>query len=61
MHCCSGIAKQVATQCFENKQKVELFPKNKIDEVDKHISKIKAPIHVVRLPRRLSEKESEEA
>ena len=57
MHCCSGIAKQVATQCFGNIQKAELLPKNKIDEVDKLMSKIKAPNHVVRLPRRLSEKE----
>ena len=57
MHCCSGIVKQVATQCFGNKQKAELFPKNKIDEVDKLMSKIKAPNHVFRLPRRLSEKE----
>ena len=42
MHCCSGIAKQVTTQCFGNKQKTELFPKNKINEVDKLTSKSKA-------------------
>ena len=56
-HCCSGIAKQVATQCFGNKQKAGLFPKSKIDEVDKLMSKIKAPNQLVRLPRLLSEKE----
>ena len=57
MHCCSGVAKQFTTQCFGNNQKAELFPKSKIDEVDKLMSKIKAPNQVVRLPRLLSEKE----
>lgn len=56
MHCCSGVAKQVAIQLFGTKKKTGLFSK-KIHEIDELISNIKAPNQIVRLTRNLSEKE----
>lgn len=56
MHCIAGIAKQFTTIWFGTKQKVGLFPRSKILEVDKLLSNIKVPHQIGRLTRLLSEK-----